>query len=129
MDRMQSSSLVVAALALLGCSCAPALHALYREPITTREGWTFQVKLRVKLSPGHSWVFSNEKAVGDTVELISDEILYQSKELRPDAWGDHIFTFRSIKADTIILDFWYKHPWESKDGIHKKVAVNIKPEL
>ena len=88
---------------------------LYKEPLTSREGYTFTIKLATSPASGYDWFFGNEKELKDYVQLVKSEFV-SNPSLVSGRIGKKVFTFKALKAGKIIIKFTKKKTWEEKRG-------------
>lgn len=100
-------------------------QALYKEPITTREGNTFTIKLASAPTTGYDWFFGNDKELKDYVQLVKSEFV-SSPSLVSGRIGKKIFTFKSLTDGKITIKLIKRKSWEDKEIDHVLIKVNIK---
>jgi predicted secreted protein len=108
-------------ISLITCS----LIAIYKEPITTRQGHYFIVKIPSTQIAGIDWFFGNEKEVKDYVQLKQSEFVSRST-IHNGRIGKKIFIFNALKPGKIILKLIKRKSWENRELDHKLIKVIIK---
>jgi predicted secreted protein len=102
-----------------------SLLGIYKEPITTRQGHYFTVKIPSTQIAGIDWFFGNEKELNDYVQLRKSEFVSQST-INNGRIGKKIFVFKAIKPGKIIIKMIKCKSWENKELDHKLIKVFIK---
>ena len=113
---------------LLGCLLLiPVLTQanLYKEPITTRQGYIFTIKLASAPTTGLDWFFGNDKELRDYVQLVDSEFV-ESPSLVPGRIGKKVFTFKALKNGKVVIKMIKRKAWEDKEIDHTLVKVNIR---
>ena len=100
-------------------------QALYKEPITTRQGYTFTIKLASAPTTGMDWFFGNDKELRDYIQLINSEFV-SSPSLISGRLGKKIFTFKALKNGKITVKLIKRKTWEEKEIDHIYIKVHIK---
>lgn len=100
-------------------SCAIALisnsvHALYNEPVTTRENQEFIIKLANTKGTGYEWTLENEATTKNYITLISSTFESYSNKTSTGTRGQNILTFKALRPGRINLKFAKKRSWEQK---------------
>lgn len=91
-------------------------HALYKEPITTRVGNTFTIKLASAPTTGLDWFFGNDKVLKDYVQLVKSEFI-SSPSIVSGRIGKKIFTFKALKDGKIKIKLIKRKSWKRKRSI------------
>lgn len=111
-------------IALVCISVVISIQPLYKEPITTREGYLFTIKVPSAPATGFDWFFGNEKELKDYVQLVKTE--FASNPSFSGRLGKKIFTFKALKDGKIIIKLIKRKSWEEKEADHFLFKVHIK---
>lgn len=101
------------------------IKTLYKEPVTTREGSLFVVKLTSAPSTGFDWFFGNERELHDYVRLVKTEFVSRPS-LVTGRIGKKIFTFKALKASKIKIRLVKRKMWQEDEADHAIINVTIK---
>ena len=96
-----------------------------KEPITTREGRTFTIKLTSSSATGFDWFWGNEKELKDYIQLVKSEFVGNPLILSGRI-GKKIFTFKALKYGKVTIKFNKRKSWEETVVDHAWIRVNIK---
>jgi predicted secreted protein len=99
--------------------------AMYKEPITVRQGRTFTIKLPSMPTTGLDWFFGNKRELKNYVQLIKSEFI-SSPSLVSGRIGKKIFTFKALSEGKITIKMVKRKSWQDKEIDHKLVKVIIK---
>jgi predicted secreted protein len=102
-----------------------SLAAIYKEPITTREGFIFTVRIPSTQTAGIDWFWGNGKELKDYVKLVKSEFM-SSSSLNNGHVGKKIFTFKALKKGKVTLKLIKRKSWENQELDHKLIKVIIK---
>lgn len=108
-------------VSLITCSVV----AINKEPITTRQGYYFTVRIPSTQIAGIDWFFGNEKELRDYVQLQNSEFVSRST-INSGRIGKKIFTFKALNPGKVILKLIKRKSWENKELDHKLIKVVIK---
>ncbi len=111
-------------IALVCISVVISIKPLYKEPITTREGYLFTIKVPSAPATGFDWFFGNEKELKDYVQLVKTEFV--SNPSFSGRLGKKNFTFKALKDGKIIIKLIKRKSWEEKEADHFLFKVHIK---
>lgn len=101
------------------------IATIHKEPITTREGFLFTVKIPDSKIAGTDWYFGNQKELRDYVALIRSESANNSS-IASGIISKKVFTFKALKAGRIAIKLIKHKSWEDKEMDHKLIKVTIK---
>jgi predicted secreted protein len=115
---------IIIAFVLLAALCP--CKAIYKEPITTRQGHIFTIKIPNTQTAGIDWFFGNKKELTQYIQLINSKFVSTST-LNNGRMGKKIFTFKALKAGKVTMKLVKRKSWENKELDHKLIKVIIKP--
>jgi predicted secreted protein len=102
-----------------------SIMAMYKEPITVRQGYIFMIKLPSAPKTSYDWFFGNEKELKDYVQLIQSEFI-SSHSLGSGQIGKKIFRFRALKDGRLTIKMVKRKSWEKNEVDHKLIKIHIK---
>lgn len=96
-----------------------SLMAIYKEPVTTRQGYFFTIKIPSTQVAGIDWFLGNDNELKEYVKLIKSEFV-SSSSLNNDRSGKKILTFKALKPGKVTLKLVKRKSWEENKPISRK---------